>query len=169
MANWSRRSSPDNRVMRERDSFDGALKDVFQWDRPTVLGRFAHAAVKRFLNVEVTKVLERRSDLILYLADGTILHIEFQSINDRDMPYRMAIYWALIKLAFRRPVRQLVLYVGSRPLSMTSPLREDGMGLEYDVIDIREIDAAALMESGNLETSRWRFWPAAGIGCFRRS
>lgn len=40
------------------------------------------------LCVELARVEERRADLVLLLADETILHVEFQSGKDKDMPYR---------------------------------------------------------------------------------
>lgn len=39
----------------------------------------ADAAVREVLNVELARVEERRADLVLALADGTLLHIEFQN------------------------------------------------------------------------------------------
>ena len=96
--------------MKNGFDFDGTLKDVFQQDRPTLLNRLTGGvAVKEFLNVELPKVQQRRVDLVLSLEDGKILHIEFQSENDRFMPYRMVEYWSLIKRTFKRPLRQVVL------------------------------------------------------------
>jgi hypothetical protein len=130
--------------------FDGALKELFQQDRPTLLNRLTGGvAVKEFLNVELPRVQARRVDLLLSLEDGTIVHIEFQSTNDRSMAYRMVEYWSLIKRRFQQPLRQVVLYVGQARLAIPRGLEEDRLQFGYDVVDIRAIDAGALIKSGN--------------------
>ncbi|HXQ25987.1 MAG TPA: hypothetical protein VN822_06240 [Candidatus Acidoferrales bacterium] len=136
--------------MKDGFDFDGALKDVFQQDRPTLLTLLTRGlAVKEFLNVELPKVQERRVDLVLSLEDGSILHIEFQSTNDRNMAYRMVEYWPLIKRRFKRPLRQVVLYVGQARPAIVNRLEEDDLQFSYGVMDIREIEAELLMKSGN--------------------
>jgi hypothetical protein len=132
--------------MKDGFDFDGALKEVFQEDLPTLLKRLTRGlAVKEFLNVELPKVRERRVDLVLSLEDDSLLHIEFQSTNDRNMAYRMVEYWALIKGRFKRPLRQVVLFVGQARSAIVNRLEEDGLRFSYDLLDIRDIDAGALM------------------------
>ena len=72
-------------------------------------------AIKEFLNVELPKVQERRADLVAWLRNRSIFHLEIQSTNDRNMPYREGIYCSLLGQNYRCPVRQVVLYVGGRP------------------------------------------------------
>jgi hypothetical protein len=137
-------------LMKDGFDFDGALKEVFQQDRPTLLRHLTRdLAVKEFLNIELPKVQERRVDLVLSLEDRSILHIEFQSTNDRNMAYRMVEYWPLIKRRFKRPLRQVVLFVGQARSAIVNRLEEDDLRFSYDVMDIREVDAGALMKSGN--------------------
>jgi hypothetical protein len=52
--------------MKDHFNFDGALKEVFQEDRPTLLKHLTRGlAVKEFLNVALPRVQERRVDLVL--------------------------------------------------------------------------------------------------------
>ena len=67
--------------------------------------------IKAFLNVD-SKVLERRADLVLLLEDETILHLEFQSTNDKDMAYSAGIYCVLLGHRYLCRIRQEVLYTG---------------------------------------------------------
>ena len=57
-------------------------------------------------------------DLVLLLEDDTILHVELQSGNHRDMAMRMAEYYLLLVRKYKVPVRQVVLYLGSRRMNM---------------------------------------------------
>src|SRR5260221_104414 len=96
-----------DRQMKDGSKYDLVVKDLFQRDHPSLLDQLtAGVAVREVLSVELARVEERRADLVLLLADGTILHIEFQSGNDKDMPYREGIYCLLLGQKYRGPVRQ---------------------------------------------------------------
>jgi predicted transposase YdaD len=136
--------------MPDRFDFDGTLKELFQRDRPTLLGRLTRGiAIKEFLNVELPKVQQRRVDLLIALADRTLLHVEFQSTHDRDIAYRMLEYRALIQRRFARPLRQVVLFVGQGAARIPDGVQGEGLSFRYQVIDIREIDAQELIGTGN--------------------
>lgn len=102
-----------------------------------------------FLNVELPRVRERRLDLLALLVDDSLLHVEFQSTNRGDMPFRMAEYYLLLARKFRRPVRQVALYVGARPMRMKSGFTHGRMTFDYALHDIREWNASQLLASGS--------------------
>jgi hypothetical protein len=129
--------------------YDGVLKDLFQKDHPTLLDRLTGGVgIREVLSTDFQEMQQRRADLVLELEDGSILHIEFQSENDSDMPYRMAIYAVMIGRRYRRPMRQVVLYVGQEKLRMEDHLDLGAFQIRYSLIDIREFDAEELMRSG---------------------
>ncbi len=84
----------------------------------------------------------------MLLADGTILHIEFQSANDKDMPYREGIYCLLLGQKYRRRVRQVVLYLGQPTMRMEDRVDLGETKSAYRLMDIREMDARRLIASG---------------------
>lgn len=135
--------------MKDGSKYDLVVKDLFQRDHPSLLDQLtAGVAVREVLSVELARVEERRADLVLLLADGTILHIEFQSGNDKDMPYREGIYCLLLGQKYRRRVRQVVLYVGQAKMRMEDHVDLGETKAAYTLMDIREIDARKLMASG---------------------
>ena len=128
--------------------YDRVLKDLFQRDHPSLLDQLAGGRrVREFLNVEFPKVIERRADLAVLLDDETILHIEFQSHNDKDIPYREGMYCLMIGQKYRRRVRQVVLYVGQPKMRMEDSLDLGDTKVAYRLLDIREIDAGELLRS----------------------
>ena len=136
--------------MKDAFNFDGLLKDLFQRDRPRFLRRLTGGVkIKAFLNVELHRVLERRVDLAILLENGTIVHIELQSTNDRKIKYRMVTYYGLLKETYGCPVKQVILYVGRRRLTMPSRVEEDGNLVAFGLMDMRSFDAGALMATGN--------------------
>jgi hypothetical protein len=135
--------------MKDRNKYDLVVKDLFQRDHPSLLDQLtAGVAVLEVLNVELARVEERRADLVLLLADGTILHIEFQSGNDKDMPYREGIYCLLLGQKYRRRVRQVALYLGQPKMRMEDHVDLGETKSAYKLMDIREMDARRLMASG---------------------
>ena len=135
--------------MKDGSKYDLVVKDLFQRDHPSLLDQLtAGVAVREVLNVELARVEERRADLVLLLADGTILHIEFQSGKDRNMPYREGIYCLLLGQKYRRRVRQVVLYVGQAKMRMEDDVGPGETKSAYTSMDIRDKDARNLMASG---------------------
>lgn len=130
--------------------YDAVLKDLFQKDRPALLERLTGGvAVRESLNVEFASVAERRADLLLLLEDESIFHLDFQSENDRDMPYREGIYGLMAGQKYRRRVRQVVLYAGQERMRMPAQLDLGEIQVAYRLVDIREFDAAAFLEAGH--------------------
>ncbi|MCX7734929.1 MAG: Rpn family recombination-promoting nuclease/putative transposase, partial [bacterium] len=90
---------------------------------------------------------------IVKLKDGTefILHIEFQTKNDPDMPKRMLGYFYVIISKHNLPVKQIVIYLGKEELSMSNriEMRADGTSIvyEYEIIDLKKVDSEKFLES----------------------
>src|ERR1051325_3041277 len=98
--------------MKNPPRYDTVLKDLFQKDRPTLLSQLAgDARVMEFLDTELAVVERRTVDLLVLLSNGKVLHIEFQSNNHRDMPYREGIYGLMIGQKLRKQISQVVIYL----------------------------------------------------------
>ena len=135
--------------MKRRFDFDGALKELFERDRPLLLEKLTGGiAVKAFLNVELPKVQERRVDLLLLLVDGSLLHIEFQSKNHRWMAHRVAMYHLLLVQKYKVRVRHVVVYVGQPRMNMPVQLDTGLLQFAYESMDIRELSVDELLNTG---------------------
>ncbi len=128
-------------------SKDIALKDIFE-EIPHRLSKIlAPAPIKELLPTNFPST-ELRVDFLARLEDESILHIEFQSFNDPNMPFRMLRYYlAILERYPTSPVKQLLVYVGNRKLRMKSRLRLRNLSFSYEIIDIRQIDCKVLLES----------------------
>ena len=143
--------------MNDQFIVDRVVKDLFQKDRPSLLEQMTGGLhVSEFLNIEFQRMIERRADLVARLEDDSLFHFEIQSYNDDDICYRMGIYCLMrfqllrqmISQQYRRPVNQVVLYVGEPRMRMIPELDAGGAKVSFRLIDIREIDADALLRSG---------------------
>jgi len=126
------------------------IKELFQRDRPSVLLDWLTGGVpvRQVLNVEIARVVERRADAVFLLQDDSIFHLEFQTRNDKEMPYREGMYCLLLGRKYRRRIRQAVLYLGEPRMRMENKLDLGETKVAYSLIDIRDIDAATLIDGG---------------------
>ncbi|MEJ7555848.1 MAG: Rpn family recombination-promoting nuclease/putative transposase, partial [Aquificaceae bacterium] len=99
-------------------SKDITLKDIFE-EIPHRLSKIlAPAPIKELLPTNFPST-ELRVDFLARLEDESILHIEFQSFNDPNMPFRMLRYYLAIWERYpTSPIKQLLVYVGNRKLRM---------------------------------------------------
>lgn len=80
--------------------FDTTLKEIFQTPPTRLLEMLCGSEVVELLNIEQPSVKMRRADLVVRLKDGRILHVELQSEDEEDMPWRMLEYYPPIRLAY---------------------------------------------------------------------
>ncbi|NYZ13356.1 hypothetical protein HL658_12410 [Azospirillum sp. RWY-5-1] len=75
--------------------------------------------------------------------DDSIWHIEFQSSNDPEMPWRMYQYKALLLMYYRNEngdfpiVRQRVYYTGNGAPNMPDKFQVPGTGVIFEVVDLK--------------------------------
>ena len=96
------------------------------------------ATLKEFFQQQPTSLL---------LENETLLHLELQSSNDKDMGLRMLEYYTLLWTRYRKPVRQVVVYVGTPRMRMSSLLEMDALRFSFALRDIRECRADDLLAS----------------------
>jgi predicted transposase YdaD len=136
--------------MKDRlNRYDLVLKDLFQKDRPTLLERLSGGQrIRESLNVELPRIQERRADLAFRLEDASLLHLEFQAANDRDMQFRQGIYGLLLGQKYRSRIRQVVLYAGNPAMRMVDSLDLGEIRVNYTLLDLRQLDSESLLATG---------------------
>ncbi len=137
--------------------FDITLKDIFYGDTQNeddIPQRFVEIISGKkpvkLLPPTLPTVKDLTADLVIGLEDNSVLHIEFQSTNDPDMPIRMLNYYAALKKRYKQLiVHQALIYVGDEPLRMAGEFRELENVIKYRLVDIRDIPCQELMESNS--------------------
>src|SRR5258707_1504913 len=131
--------------------FDTTLKALFQASRLRLLESLTHAAVREWINVEIPNTRMSKLDLVAWLTDGRLYHLELQSGNDPDMDRRMVEYYLLLWRRYGVPPVQQLLYVGRRPLAMSGEIQHDKLTFRYAIIDMRELDSEVFLQSPAIE------------------
>ena len=127
--------------------FDTVLKTLFQSSRLLLLESLAGVPIREWINVELPKAQLNKLDLVAWLADGRLYHLELQSGNDPDMACRMLEYYFLLWKRYNVPPVQQMIYVGGRPMTMSAEIQHENLTFRYRIIDMRELDSEALLQS----------------------
>ena len=111
-----------------------------------------HKKGKKLLDTSLPDVKDKRADLLVEMEDNSIFHLELQTNNDKNMPFRMLEYYLLIRQKFNtHNIFQMVLYVGKNPLSMPNYIKENFLEFSYIQKDIRDINCNELLNSNDLD------------------
>ncbi len=128
-------------------SKDITLKDIFE-EVPHRLSKILSPAPIKELLPTALPSTELRVDFLAKLEDESILHMEFQSFNDTNMPWRMLRYYTAIAEKYKTyNIKQLLVYVGNEKLRMKTSLKIKNLVFRYEILDIRQIDCRVLLES----------------------
>jgi hypothetical protein len=103
-----------------------------------------------YLTVEFPKRNKALPDLVVRLADGRILQIEFQSKNDPRIEWRCLEYWQLISEQWPgSQVVQVVIYLGDGPLKMASGITRGDLKFRFHVLNLQDVNADVFLSSQN--------------------
>lgn len=98
-------------------------------------------------DVQVT--VERRPDFLKRVVGVKpyLLHLEFQTVVDSEMPYRMLEYYALLLRKYRLPVRQVVVQINQPANPADARLQTSVLQFQYEVVNLRDIDCQLFLQS----------------------
>jgi hypothetical protein len=130
--------------------FDTVLKELLLGSRSILVEDLAGSPVVEWLNVELPRTRNARVDLMGWLEDGRLWHLELQSENDDDIDWRSLEYFVLIRRQFKTAPTQVTLYVGEEPMRMGGSIELDSLHFRHRIVDIRTLDAERLLASENL-------------------
>lgn len=130
--------------------YDVTLKRIVNRPGSALLAELTGCDRLRWLNVETPRVRNLRMDCLGELPDGSLVHLEFHSWNDRNLPLSVAEYlFAAIRTHGRAP-RQIVIYVGKAKMRMPDRIEGPDYSVRFHLVDIRDLDGEKLLASPNL-------------------
>ncbi len=96
------------------------------------------------LKDKLQTTIEKETDFIRIVeTDGGekfILHLEFQSVDEEGMVYRMQEYYGLLRRKYRLPVRQFVIYLGQKASVMQTQLGPEEVFTGFTLRSLRDYD-----------------------------
>jgi predicted transposase/invertase (TIGR01784 family) len=104
---------------------------------------------------DIQHTKERKPDLLKKVTDKTgktfVLHIEYQTKSDQEMPYRMAEYNIMLLRKYKLPVKQYVIFIGSGKANMATSIVSENFSFHYDIISLSSIDYKIFLKSAKPE------------------
>ena len=86
---------------------------------------------------------ERRPDVLKKITDSSgasyILHLEYQTTNDREIAFRMADYSIMLQKKYRMKVKQYVIFIGSVRLNMPVSIVNEDFQFKYNLLSFSDI------------------------------
>jgi predicted transposase/invertase (TIGR01784 family) len=121
------------------------MKDVLRLD----------ISASREIPDDLQQTKERKPDVLKKITDRHnrtfILHIEWQSQNDKNMAYRMAEYAVMLYRRYRLPVKQYVIFMGKDAVTMKTTIKHKNLKFWYKIIPLNGIEYKFFLQSENPE------------------
>lgn len=114
----------------------------------------------QLIDTELAAETQRADSVILHAGSATksnqLLHLEFQSRPDRQMPERMLEYWIRLWRLHGKPIHQVVLYLKktNSPLVQVDQLQVGDTRHRYGVVRLWEQDPLPLLQNPALLPDR---------------
>jgi predicted transposase YdaD len=103
------------------------------------------------LKDKLQTTIEKETDFVRVVetdrGETFILHLEFQSVDEEGMVYRMQEYYGLLRRKYQLPVRQFVIYLGQKPSKMRSQLPPEEVFTGFTLQSLRDYDYQTLLAS----------------------
>jgi predicted transposase YdaD len=103
------------------------------------------------LKDKLQTTIEKETDFIRIVeTDGGehfILHLEFQSVDEEGMVYRMQEYYGLLRRKYGLPVKQFVIYLGQKASKMQTQLAPGEVFTGFTLQSLRDYDYRSLLAS----------------------
>lgn len=116
---------------------------------------------EKYLGIRITRseelkdklqtTIEKEPDFIRVVetdqGERFILHLEFQSVDEEEMVYRMQEYHGILRKKYRLPIRQFVVYLGQKPSRMTTKLAPEEVFAGFTLKSLRDYSYQHLLTS----------------------
>ena len=103
------------------------------------------------LKIKLHRTHAREADWLFMVSDTEgnvyILHVEFQSHNDRNMVYRIGEYHGMIQRQYKLPIRHFVVFLGDEPMNMQQQLPGKQVYHGFESINLYDIPWQKLIDS----------------------
>lgn len=103
------------------------------------------------LKDKLQTTIEKEPDFIRLVesdqGEKFILHLEFQSLDEEGMIYRMQEYFGLLRRKYRMPVKQFVIYLGQKPSGMQYRLAPQDIFEGFTLTSLRDYSYRSLLVS----------------------
>ena len=133
-------------VQKQGNGYDKILKENMDAALPAIIENVLSLDISESIEIpdDIQYTKERKPDVLKKVTDrdnnSFVLHIEWQSRNDKDMVYRMAEYAVMLYRKYRLPVKQYVIFIGNGGVKMITAIKHKNLRFRYKIVDFKKFD-----------------------------
>lgn len=142
---------------RQISQYDKIFRENLEAVLPTLIEKVLGIIVieSEELPDDLQHTKQRHPDVLKKVKDNEnkifILHIEFQLADDEEMVFRMMEYKVMLLRRYQLPVKQFVIYLGSKPSKMIDKYQSNDLSFSYKLLSLRELDYKIFLQTQNAE------------------
>ncbi len=103
------------------------------------------------LKDKLQTTIEKEPDFIRVVetdqGERFILQLEFQTVDEEGMIYRMQEYYGLLRRKYQLPTKQFVIYLGQKPSKMETKLPPEEVFTGFTLTSLRDYSYQSLLAS----------------------
>lgn len=130
----------------EGNKYDKILKENFESVLRPLFERYLGTRIIEFekLDPKLQTTIETETDFMRIVGteegERFILHIEYQSHNEKGMIYRVKEYDGIIQRKYQLEIRHFVIYLGAKPMTMRTQLHDYEVFKGFETLSIKDLN-----------------------------
>jgi hypothetical protein len=147
--------SPNRKPPKQHQDYDNVLKKTFSRVYQSIIQKLLGLDVRNVVKIPTSfsRTKEKRSDFAIKVSRPNekphIVHVEFQSENDKNMDKRELGYYGDYYWEYNLEIIQYVIFLGKGKLTMPTEIKHKNLNFKYNVIVMNQIDVELFLKSDN--------------------
>jgi predicted transposase YdaD len=138
---------------KQHQDYDNVLKKTFSRVYESIIHKLLDLDMKNAVKIPTSfsKTKEKRSDFAIKVTRPNekphIVHVEFQSDNDKNMNKRELGYYGDYFWEYNLEIVQYVIYLGKGKMTMPTEINHGNLKFRYNIIVLNQIDVEVFLNS----------------------
>jgi hypothetical protein len=147
--------SPNKKPPKQHQDYDNVLKKTFSRVYQSIIQKLLGLDVRNVVKIPTSfsRTKEKRSDFAIKVSRPNekphIVHVEFQSENDKNMDKRELGYYGDYYWEYNLEIIQYVIFLGKGKLTMPTEIKHKNLNFKYNIIVMNQIDVELFLKSDN--------------------
>ena len=140
---------------KQHQDYDNVFKKTFSRVYSSIIHRLLGLDMKNVVKIPTSfsRTKEKRSDFAIKVSppreDPHIVHVEFQTDNDKNMDKRELGYYHDYYWEYGLEIVQYLIYLGAGTPTMPTKIKHKNLQFEYNLIVVNQIDVELFLDSDN--------------------
>jgi hypothetical protein len=139
----------------QHQDYDNVLKKTFSRVYESIIHKLLGLDMKNVVKIPTSfsRTKEKRSDFAIKVSrpyeKPHIVHVEFQSDNDKNMDKRELGYYGDYYWEYNLEIIQYVIYLGKGKVTMPTEINHKNLNFRYNMIVLNQINVELFLNSDN--------------------